>query len=105
LHPTKRRVADVNDDEAEAFAAQRSGRRERETRSARAHDDEALEIHVRTLRGTRIERRRRIDPSGHPTLRLRRGGRTQSELELSNAWWTYEGDGLTGDKTATNHTI
>ena len=105
IHPTQRRIANVDDDEAEAFAAQRRGRRERETRPARTHDDEPLEVHVRTPRGKRIERGRRIDPSDHPTLRLRRGGRAESELELSNARWTNERDGLAGDKPAANHTI
>ena len=105
IRPTEQRVADVDDDKTETFAAERRGRRERETRAARADHDEPLEIHVRTLRGKRIERRRRIDPGSHPALRLRGGGRTESELELSNARWTDEGDGLAGDKTAANNTI
>jgi len=105
IRPTERRVADVDDDKTETFAAKRRGRRERETRAARADHDEPLEIHARTLRGKRIERRRRVDPGSHPALRLRGGGRTQGELELSNAWWTDERDGLTGDEPATNHTI
>ena len=46
-----------------------------------------------------------IDPGGHSTLRLRRGGRTKGELELSDAWRTDERDGLAGDKSATNDTI
>ena len=70
IHPTERRVADVDNDETEALAAQRRGCRERETRAARAHDDEPVEIDVRPLCGKRIKRRRRIDPCGHPALRL-----------------------------------
>ena len=76
-----------------------------ETGVARTHDDEALEIYVRTLGGKRIERGRRIDPRGHPTLCLGGGGRTEGELELSDAWWTDERDGLAGDEPAANHTI
>jgi len=98
IHPAERGVADVDDDEAEAFAAQRRGCRERESRAARANDDEAVEIHIRTLRGERIERRRRIDPGDHPALRLRGGGRTKGELELAHARRTDERDRLAGDK-------
>ncbi len=97
IHPTERRVANVDDDEAEALAAERRGRRERETCAMCTYHDDALEIHVRTLRGKRIERGRRIDPGSHPTLRLRGGRRTECELKLSHAWWTDERDGLAGD--------
>src|SRR5687768_14389427 len=69
--PTERGIADVDDDQAEPLAAERRGGRERDTRATRAHDDEPLEIDVRTLAGNRVERRRRIDPCGHPTLPLR----------------------------------
>ena len=105
IRPTEQRVADVDDDKTETFAAERRGRRERETRTARADHDEPLEIHLRTLRGKRIERRRRVDPGSHPAQRLRGGGRTKGELELSNARWTDERDGLAGNETAPNNTI
>ena len=105
IDSTERRVADVDDDKTEALTAQCRGRRERETRAARAHHDEPLKIDVRTLCGKRIERSRRIDPGGHPALRLRGGGRTEGELELSNARRADEGDGLAGNKPAPNDTI
>jgi len=105
VHSTECTVADIDDDETESLAAQRGSRRERETSATRAHDDEPLEIDARTLCRTRIERGRRIDPRGHPTLRLRGRGRTEGELELSNTRWTDERDGLAGDETATNDTI
>src|SRR5205814_542203 len=97
--------AEIDDDETECLAAQRRGRRKDETRAARAHHDEPLEIDARTLPGKRIERRRRIDPGRHPTLRLRGGGRTEGELELSNTRRTDERDGLARDKPAANDTI
>lgn len=105
LHPTERRVADVDDDEAEALAAQSRGRRERDTRAPRAYDNEPLEINARALRGERIERRRRIDPGGHPTLRLCGCGRPEGELKLANARWTDERDGLAGDEAAADDAI
>lgn len=105
VHPTERRLADVDDDETEPLATQRSGRRQRETGAARTYDDEAVEIHIGTLRGERIERSRRIDPGRHPTLCLRGGGRAEREPELSNAWWSDERDGLAGNEPTTNHTI
>jgi len=105
IHTTERRVANVDDDEAEPLAAQRRGRREREIGTARTDDDKTLEIHVRALRGERIERRGRIDPGGHPTLCLRGGGRSKREPELSNTRWTDECDGLPRDKPSANHTI
>jgi hypothetical protein len=36
---------------------------------------------------------------------LRGGGRAEGELQLSNAWWTDERDGLTSDKPAPDHAI
>jgi len=105
LHPAEERLAHIDDDKAEPFAAQSRGRRQGDTCPPRAHDDKPVKIDIRTLCGERIERRRGIYPGRHPTLRLRGGGRTERELKLSNAGWADERDGLAGDETAANDSI
>jgi len=76
----------IDDDEAQAVAAQSCRRAADDVLAGtRADDDEPLEIDARAVSGTGVERARRIEPQRMAALVLRARDRAQRERELAGA--------------------
>ena len=102
----RKRRTEIDDHEAETFAAQRGGSREEHLVGVRGtHDDQAVEIDARAKSGKRVERCGGIDPRRHAAFALGCGRHGERECLLSRRRGTDECQWLTGADAATGHAV